>query len=64
MKSKTKKVFITLLMGLITLASYSQSDSVKVEYYQEKINKAHKMDEAICDILIRRGKKRTGFVEI
>ena len=54
MKSKTKKVFITLLMGLTTLTTYSQSDSVKVEYSQEKITKAHKMDEAICDVLTRR----------
>ena len=57
MKSKTKKVFITLLMGLTTLASYSQNDSVKVEYSQEKITQAHKMDEAICDILTRRENK-------
>lgn len=43
-------------MSLTVAVAYSQTDSVKVEYSQEKITKENKIYEEICDILTRREK--------
>ena len=57
MKMTAKKIFIALLMGFTAITAYSQTDSVKIEYSQEKLIKANKLDEAICDILTKREKR-------
>src|SRR5690349_22888966 len=53
-----RKILISLILGLSTVIGYSQADSIKVEYSQEEITKANKKDEAICDVLTTKEKKK------
>lgn len=56
MKKTAKRIVTTLLAGLPAFAAYSQTDSVKVEFSQEKVTTANKIEEALCDVLTRREK--------